>query len=36
MLAPQVVPMIFAELRNVYDGPVVQTQDLTVLNVTNC
>ncbi len=34
MLAPQIVPMIFAELRTVYDGPVVQTQDLTVFNVT--
>jgi ribonuclease Z len=26
--------MIDAELRSVYDGPVVQTQDLTVFNVT--
>ena len=26
--------MIFAELSAVYDGPVVQTQDLTVFNVT--
>ena len=34
MLAPVVTPMIFAELRTVYDGPVVQTQDLTVFNVT--
>ena len=34
ILAPQIVPMIFAELRTVYDGPVVQTQDLTVFNVT--
>ena len=34
MLAPQVVPMIFAEPRTVYDGPVVQTQDLTVFNIT--
>jgi ribonuclease Z len=33
-LSPQVIPMIFAELRAVYDGPVVQTQDLTVFNVT--
>lgn len=33
-LSPQVVEMIFAELRGVYDGPVVQTQDLTVFNVT--
>lgn len=34
MLSPQVVPMIFAELTAVYDGPVMQTQDLTVFNVT--
>ena len=26
--------MIHEELRTVYDGPVVQTQDLTVFNVT--
>ena len=26
--------MIFAELGEVYDGPVVQTQDLTVINIT--
>ena len=34
LLSPQVIPMIFAELRQGYDGPVVQTQDLTVFNVT--
>ena len=34
LLAPQIIPMIFAELGAVYDGPVVQTQDLTVFNVT--
>jgi len=34
LLSPQVIPMIHAELRTVYDGPVVQTQDLTVFNVT--
>lgn len=34
LLAPSVIPLIFAELRKVYDGPVVQTQDLTVFNVT--
>lgn len=33
-LSPQVIPLIFAELRAVYEGPVVQTQDLTVFNVT--
>lgn len=27
-------PQVFAELGAVYDGPVVQTQDLTVFNVT--
>ncbi|HQR36937.1 MAG TPA: guanitoxin biosynthesis MBL fold metallo-hydrolase GntH [Blastocatellia bacterium] len=34
LLSPQVVPAIFAELRSVYDGAVVQTQDLTVINIT--
>jgi ribonuclease Z len=34
LLSPQVIPMVFAELRAGYDGPVVQTQDLTVFNVT--
>ena len=34
LLSPQVIPLIFAELRTGYDGPVVQTQDLTVFNVT--
>jgi ribonuclease Z len=34
LLSPQVIQMIFAELGTVYDGPVVQTQDLTVFNVT--
>jgi ribonuclease Z len=34
MLAPVITPMIFSELRTVYDGPVVQTQDLTVFNIT--
>ena len=34
LLSPQVVPMLFAELSAVYDGPVVQTQDLTVINIT--
>jgi ribonuclease Z len=34
-LSPQVIPLIFAELRTVYEGPVVQTQDLTVFNVTD-
>jgi ribonuclease Z len=33
-LSPEVIPLIFAELRTVYEGPVVQTQDLTVFNVT--
>ncbi len=34
LLSPQVVSMLFSELREVYDGPVVQTQDLTVINIT--
>jgi ribonuclease Z len=34
IVAPQIVPQVFAELQKVYDGPVVQTQDLTVFNVT--
>jgi len=34
LLSPQVIPMIQAALRAGYDGPVVQTQDLTVFNVT--
>jgi len=33
-LSPQVIPLIFSQLHAVYDGPVVQTQDLTVFNVT--
>jgi ribonuclease Z len=34
LLSPQVIQMIMAELRTAYDGPVAQTQDLTVFNVT--
>jgi ribonuclease Z len=34
LLSPQVIPLVFSELGAVYDGPVVQTQDLTVFNVT--
>lgn len=34
LLSPQVIKLIFAELGEVYTGPVVQTQDLTVFNVT--
>jgi ribonuclease Z len=33
-IVPATVPLIFDDLRKVYDGPVVQTQDLTVFNVT--
>jgi ribonuclease Z len=33
-LSPEVVQLIFSELSAVYEGPVVQTQDLTVFNVT--
>jgi ribonuclease Z len=31
---PATTPLIFEDLRKVYDGPVVQTQDLTVFNIT--
>jgi ribonuclease Z len=34
MISAQITPMIFKELKSVYDGPVVQTQDLTVFNIT--
>jgi ribonuclease Z len=34
LLSPQVIHMVFSELHSVYSGPVVQTQDLTVFNVT--
>jgi len=34
LLSPQVISMVFSELSALYDGPVVQTQDLTVFNVT--
>jgi ribonuclease Z len=34
LLSPQVIPVVFSELGSVYDGPVVQTQDLTVFNIT--
>ena len=34
LLTPQIIPLVFSELGEVYDGPVVQTQDLTVFNVT--
>jgi ribonuclease Z len=34
LLSPQIIPLIFSELSAVYTGPVVQTQDLTVFNVT--
>ena len=33
-MSPQVIALLFAELGAAYDGPVVQTQDLTVFNVT--
>lgn len=34
LLSPLVVSMLFTELGEVYDGPVVQAQDLTVFNIT--
>ena len=34
LLSPEVIRMVMSELGGVYNGPVVQTQDLTVFNVT--
>ena len=34
LLSPQIISLLFTELGALYDGPVVQTQDLTVFNVT--
>jgi ribonuclease Z len=34
LLSPQIIPLVFSELGAAYKGPVVQTQDLTVFNVT--
>lgn len=34
LLSPQVVSMLFAELGEGYKGPVLQTQDLTVIDIT--
>jgi ribonuclease Z len=34
LLTPQVIHLLHSELSGVYDGPVVQTQDLTVFNIT--
>jgi ribonuclease Z len=34
LLSPPVINMVFSELGSVYNGPVIQTQDLTVFNVT--
>jgi ribonuclease Z len=34
LLSPQVIQMIFSELCSLYNGPVVQTQNLTVFNIT--
>ena len=34
LLSPQVISMLYSEISAVYNGPVVQTQDLTVFNVT--
>jgi ribonuclease Z len=35
VVTPAGTPLIFDEMRKVYEGPVVQTQDLTVFNVTD-
>ena len=34
LLSPQVIPLVFKELQSGYAGPIVQTQDFTVFNVT--
>jgi ribonuclease Z len=34
LLSPKVIPLVFSEIEAVYDGPVVQTQDFTVFNVS--
>ncbi len=34
LLSPPIISMIFEELGTEYDGPVVQTQDFTVFNIT--
>jgi len=34
LLTPQIIHLLHSELSAVYDGPVVQTQDLTVFNIT--
>jgi ribonuclease Z len=34
LLTPEIIELLHEELRAAYDGPVVQTQDLTVFNVT--
>ncbi|MFA6600367.1 MAG: guanitoxin biosynthesis MBL fold metallo-hydrolase GntH [Candidatus Omnitrophota bacterium] len=34
LLSAEVIPLIDSELRTMYDGPFVQTQDLTVFNIT--
>jgi ribonuclease Z len=34
VVSPAGTPLIFADMRKVYDGPVVQTQDLTVFDIT--
>jgi hypothetical protein len=33
LLSPQVISLLFSELGPVYNGPIVQTQDLTVFHV---
>lgn len=34
LLTPEITPMLFAQIEKVYDDPIVQTQDLTVFNIT--
>jgi len=35
VFTPTIMPIVLQSLRKVYDGPVVQTQDLTVFNVNS-
>ena len=34
LLSPRIIPLVLSEVGAIYDGPVVQTQDLTVFNIT--
>lgn len=34
LLTPEIIPLVHSEVKEDYDGPIVQTQDFTVFNVT--